>query len=250
VRCRACAAATLASLAGDETVASYIMAAPGDSVVKAVLALLEVRGLGSPVARKGAACRCRTAVHCNCCVRCTKQVEDEAGFSSGGHVRAAASTCLAFLACHPLHATGDDVLTGPFREQLLRLGALGALLRAALASSADDPCNSIIQQTAAVGIMMLTTMVRGTGRGMRWPGVGRSLARQCDRAARVTAPNMPFIHGLQAGAVDPAELAMFTALMTNNTNIQMVVRGCGRVERPCRFHVRPGCEVQHLHAHS
>jgi hypothetical protein len=51
-------------------------------------------------------------------------------------------------------------LWGPFREQLLSVGALGALLKAALMSSSDDPCNNIIQQTAAVGIMYLTTMVR------------------------------------------------------------------------------------------
>lgn len=76
-----------------------------------------------------------------------------------GHVRAAASTCLAFLACHPLGAKGDTCLWGPFRTKLLEVGALGALLKAALMSSSDDPCNNIIQQTAAVGIMYLTTMV-------------------------------------------------------------------------------------------
>lgn len=76
-----------------------------------------------------------------------------------GHVRAAASTCLAFLACHPLGVKGDGCLWGPFREKLLSVGALGALLKAALMSSSDDPCNNIIQQTAAVGIMYLSTMV-------------------------------------------------------------------------------------------
>lgn len=77
-----------------------------------------------------------------------------------GHVRAAASTCLAALACHPIGAKGDSCLHGPFREQLLSIGAFGALLKAALACSADDPCNAIIQQTAAVGIMYMSTMVR------------------------------------------------------------------------------------------
>jgi hypothetical protein len=77
-------------------------------------------------------------------------------------VRAAASTCLAFLACHPLGAKGDTCLWGPFREKLLSVGALGALLKAALMSASDDPCNNVIQQTAAVGIMYLTTMVRMT----------------------------------------------------------------------------------------
>lgn len=79
---------------------------------------------------------------------------------NAGHVRAAASTCLAFLACHPLGAKGDTCLWGPFREKLLSIGTLGALLRAALMSSRDDPCNNIIQQTAAVGIMYLCCQVR------------------------------------------------------------------------------------------
>lgn len=81
-------------------------------------------------------------------------------WSVAGFVRAAASTCLAFLAGHPLGAKGDICLTGPFRQRLLDCGAMGALLKAALASTADDPCDAIIQQTAAVGIMYLSTMVR------------------------------------------------------------------------------------------
>ncbi|KAF8071180.1 hypothetical protein HT031_001262 [Scenedesmus sp. PABB004] len=137
-----CLGATLASLASNNVAAGFIMAAPGDSVARAVLALLEV--------------------------------EDDPGFSSAGHVRAAASTCLAFLACHPLGARGDTCLSGPFRDRLLAVGALGALLRAALASSADDHCDAIIQQTAA------------------------------------------------AGAVGAPELAMYAALMTSNSNVQMV----------------------------
>lgn len=39
------------------------------------------------------------------------------------------------------------------------MGALKGLLQAALASSSNEPGNNIIQQTAAVGIMYLTTMV-------------------------------------------------------------------------------------------
>jgi hypothetical protein len=82
---------------------------------------------------------------------------------AAGHVRAAASTCLAYLACHTLGAKGDSCLWGPFRTKLLSVGTLGALLKAALMSASDDPCNNIIQQTAAVGIMYLTTMVSNTG---------------------------------------------------------------------------------------
>lgn len=78
-------------------------------------------------------------------------------------MRAAASTCLSFLACHPLGARGDTCLTGPFRTRLLNVGAFGALLKAALASSSDAPCDAIIQQTAAVGIMYMATMVSGVG---------------------------------------------------------------------------------------
>jgi hypothetical protein len=37
------AAATLASMAGNETVAGFIMNSPGDSVAKTVMTLLEVR---------------------------------------------------------------------------------------------------------------------------------------------------------------------------------------------------------------
>lgn len=74
-------------------------------------------------------------------------------------MRAAASTCVAFLACHPIGAKGDTCLSGPFRERLLAVGAFGALLKAALACSADEPHDAMIQQTAAVGIMYMATMV-------------------------------------------------------------------------------------------
>lgn len=74
-------------------------------------------------------------------------------------MRAAASTCLAFLACHPLGAKGDSCLEGPFRQQLLGVGTFGALLKAALACSPEDVCDAIIQQTAAVGLMYLATSV-------------------------------------------------------------------------------------------
>jgi hypothetical protein len=91
------------------------------------------------------------------------QVDDDPSFSNAPDVRAAACTTLAFLACHPMGARGDACLAGPFRQRLLAAGAFGALLRAALGSSAEDHVDPIIQQTAAVGIMMLATMVRGRG---------------------------------------------------------------------------------------
>ena len=36
-------------------------------------------------------------------------------------MRAAAATALAFLACHPMGAKGDDCLTGPHRNDLLQV---------------------------------------------------------------------------------------------------------------------------------
>ena len=79
-----------------------------------------------------------------------------------GHVRAAACTCVAFLACHPMGAKGEACLDGPHRSKLLELGAFGALLKAALASSFDQDSKGIIQQSAAVGIMYMSTMVSTT----------------------------------------------------------------------------------------
>lgn len=102
----------------------------------------------------GRACKVRLTAPPPC------QVEDDPGFSHAADVRAAACTTLAFLACHPLGARGDACLVGPFRERLLAAGAFGALLRAALGSNAGERCDGLIQQTAAVGIMYLATMVR------------------------------------------------------------------------------------------
>lgn len=90
-------------------------------------------------------------------------MDDDPCFSHAPDVRAAACTTLAFLACHPLGARGDACLVGPFRARLLEAGAFGALLRAALGSGAGERCDAVIQQTAAVGIMYLSTMVRGGG---------------------------------------------------------------------------------------
>lgn len=87
------------------------------------------------------------------------------------HVRAAACSCLAFLASHPLSARGDECMTGPFRRRLLAAGAFSALLRSALIAQAalaesfpgeeppaDNP-NQIVMQAAAVGLMHLCTQV-------------------------------------------------------------------------------------------
>lgn len=84
-----------------------------------------------------------------------------------GDIRAAACSCLSFLSCHPLGATGDACLTGPHRPRLLQLGTFSALLKAALASSGEvgegamGAAAAVVQQTASVGIMYLATMVRG-----------------------------------------------------------------------------------------
>lgn len=111
------------------------------------------------------------------------EAEESDTFGATVDIKAAACTCLAFLTCHPIGARGDDCLTGPYRGKLLQVGAFGSLLKAALSSPAGSRGDDIIQQAAAVGIMYLSTA---------------------------------------AGAVEPAELAMYAALLTSNSNIEMV----------------------------
>lgn len=86
-------------------------------------------------------------------------VRDTDVFKGSGHVCAAACTGLAFLACHLMGSKGDDCLTGPFRKKLLDIGAFGGLLLAALDPPKEDQFKSIIEQSAAVGVMHLSTMV-------------------------------------------------------------------------------------------
>ena len=75
-------------------------------------------------------------------------------------MRAAAATAIAFLACHPIGAKGDECMWGPYREALLQAGALRVLLEAALAPTEDDNCRKVIEKAAAVGVMYLCTVVR------------------------------------------------------------------------------------------
>lgn len=49
-----------------------------------------------------------------------------------------------------------------------------------------------------------------------------SCRHRCSAAANHSCPAARCIASAQAGAVDPAELAMYAALMTSNTNVQMV----------------------------
>ena len=74
-------------------------------------------------------------------------------------MRAAAATAIAFLACHPIGAKGDECMWGPYREALLQAGALRVLLEAALAPTEDDNCRKVIEKAAAVGVMYLCTVV-------------------------------------------------------------------------------------------
>lgn len=74
-------------------------------------------------------------------------------------MRAAAATAIAFLACHPIGAKGDECMWGPYREALLEAGALRVLLEAALAPTEDDNCRKVIEKAAAVGVMYLCTVV-------------------------------------------------------------------------------------------
>jgi len=86
-------------------------------------------------------------------------LKSEEGLSTNGHVVAAACTGIAFLACHPIGAKGDDCLTGPYRKQLISAGSLNALLAALLHPPNDQSCKSIVEETAAIGFMYLSTMV-------------------------------------------------------------------------------------------
>jgi hypothetical protein len=70
-------------------------------------------------------------------------------FERAGHVKAAACTALAFLSCHPIGAQGEDCLVGPYRLQLLELGAFTSLLRAALAGVIDETSNLVVQQVVS-----------------------------------------------------------------------------------------------------
>lgn len=79
--------------------------------------------------------------------------------AGAGHVRAAAATAIAFLACHPIGAKGDECMWGPYREALLEAGALRVLLEAALAPTQDEVCRKVIEKAAAVGVMYLCTVV-------------------------------------------------------------------------------------------
>ncbi|MEW5306191.1 MAG: hypothetical protein WDW36_008675 [Sanguina aurantia] len=146
-----CITATLATLAASPTAAQLIMTAPGGGPLATLMALVEV-------------------------------FETES-FERASHVKASACAGVAFLACHPIGAEGDECMNGPYRTQLLEIGAFGALLRAALTSVLDPECDVIIQQAAAIGVMYMSSM---------------------------------------AGAVDPGELAMYSALLMNNDNSEMI----------------------------
>ena len=66
---------------------------------------------------------------------------------------------LGFLAGHSFTAKGEECMVGPHRKQLLEQGALDKLLEAAL--TPDDVETSVfkvIQHSAAVGVMYLSTM--------------------------------------------------------------------------------------------
>ncbi|GIL66635.1 hypothetical protein Vafri_20126 [Volvox africanus] len=146
-----CITASLATLAANPDAAMLIMNSPGDVALNFLMAMLDA-------------------------------IETQ-NFEQAGHVKASACAGVAFLACHPIGAEGDECMFGPFRGKLLAMGAFGALLRAALSSVMESECDRIIQQAAAIGLMYLSTM---------------------------------------AGAVDSAELAMYAALLTDSDNSEMI----------------------------
>eukprot|EP00951_Prasinocladus_malaysianus_P016142 scaffold125306_cov22-Prasinocladus_malaysianus.AAC.1 len=65
---------------------------------------------------------------------------------------------LAFLSGHSFLAEGDDCMVGPHRPRLLERGALDKLLEAALTKDQEEATFKVIQHSAAVGVMYLSTM--------------------------------------------------------------------------------------------
>eukprot|EP00873_Tetraselmis_striata_P034657 jgi/Tetstr1/454921/TSEL_041784.t1 len=150
-----CLAATLATLASNEDAAAVIMEShKDDSDGGPVHALLQL-----------------------------VTIKDKLELRGNGHSRAAATTGLAFLAGHSFKSQGDECMFGPHRMQLLACGTMDRLLEAALTKDADPELFSVIQHSAAVGVMYLSTM---------------------------------------AGTVSAKALAMLAALMQNSVNIEMV----------------------------
>ncbi len=84
--------------------------------------------------------------------------------------------CLAFLACHPLGAVGDECMHGPHRTKLLDAGAFGTLLRAALSSVLEEECDMIVQQARA-GCLYVGG--RGQSGGARRCSAHESSSRAC-----------------------------------------------------------------------
>ena len=99
------------------------------------------------------------AQQCWVSTSCAVDSKHQTRAAGAGHVRAAAATAIAFLACHPIGAKGDECMWGPYREALLEAGALRVLLEAALAPTEDDNCRKVIEKAAAVGVMYLCTVV-------------------------------------------------------------------------------------------
>eukprot|EP00210_Caulerpa_lentillifera_P000601 g582.t1 len=93
--------------------------------------------------------------------------------SIDGHTIAAACTGVAFLACHPIGAKGEKcmigkliknscfVLTvpaGPYRSILLENGAYSILLNALIHPPENKDCRAIVEESAAIAVMYLSTM--------------------------------------------------------------------------------------------
>lgn len=94
--------------------------------------------------------------------------------SIDGHATAAACTGLAFLACHPIGAQGEECMTGspstihliirisllgPYRKMLLEHGAYSVLLSALVHPPENEDCRAIVEESAAIAVMYLSTMV-------------------------------------------------------------------------------------------
>ena len=125
---------------------------------------------------------------------------NDAAHSKSGHVVAAACAGLAFLACHPIGAQGDACMTGPHRKKLLDAGAFHALL-SALSDPPEDPsCKPIVEESAAIGFMYLSTMV--------------TIYSPCRKSTRVVSS--------QAEEVEESTLRLLSTLLKRTKNLKML----------------------------
>eukprot|EP00983_Pelagomonas_calceolata_P113248 1159965-Pelagomonas_calceolata.AAC.5 len=102
---------------------------------------------------------------------------------------------------------GDECMYGPYRTKLLEMGALGGLLRAALTSVMDEECDMVVQQVMY---------------GIFEAGLARlSLTLFYPDRLQAAAIGIMYLSTM-AGALEPSELAMYSALLMDSDNSEMI----------------------------